>query len=70
MGGIADFIENKYVLEDLEYLPELNGCNFSSLERVYQRRLLETSFTIKVIGGNVSYNYKTSILKRIEHYNK
>ena len=42
-------IENRFALEDLTFLPELEGLKFSQLPRHYQRKLGETELFVCLI---------------------
>lgn len=50
--NIKDFIENKFSLENLKFLTELNGFYFSDLEPKFQRCFLRETLLFKKIIFN------------------
>jgi hypothetical protein len=62
---IKAFMNNKLVLQDLEYLADCEGKTFSTLLPKYQRRLEDTQFTFNIIAPTTPISVKTEIFKRL-----
>lgn len=55
----------RLVLQDLEYLTDLNGNTFDDLPRPFQRRIEETMLTVHLIDKGTPEEAKLNIFKRL-----
>jgi len=62
---IFKFINNEFKLSNLEYLQNLKGKNFKSLDRKFQRRILECQLQCNKIRPNTPSNIAFNIFQRI-----
>lgn len=63
---IHEFLENKFALKNLEYLPKSFERKFAKdLERKYLRRIEQTQVVVNIIEKNSPPNLKFDIFKRI-----
>ena len=69
IGNIFDYMENKFQLSGMEYLPELNGKKFFELERKYQRRIEDCSLHCVMIRPNTPENIAINIYDRFKILN-
>ena len=66
LSTIRDFLEDKFSLEDLYYLPgQLEGKNYSQLGRGFQRTIEEYDIIVFRIGKNTPTEVKYKIFKNI-----
>jgi hypothetical protein len=62
---IKQFYEDGFVLENLEYLIELNGKSYNTLERRYQRSFEEREITMYIVYPGTPKEVKYSIFQRL-----
>lgn len=65
LSTIRNFIDGKFVLENLEFLHEFEGLTFSELTPTMQRRIEETEFVCYQIMPNTPSRVKFEIFRRI-----
>ena len=65
LKSIVSFISNKFELKDLEILVEFNGMKYNSMPKVFQRRLVQSKFTIYSINQGVPPDVRLSLIRRI-----
>jgi hypothetical protein len=58
-------VDRKLKLQGLEFLKELEGLNFDELDRIFQRRILETNITVIKIKKGTPRKVLTSLFHRI-----
>ncbi len=58
-------LDQKFVLCDLEYLMDYNGCTFNDLPRIYQRRIEEAQVAFYLVLPGTPPDVKYSLFKRI-----
>lgn len=71
ISAINDFVNEKYILTDLDYLPEIEKKSFSQLEQKYKRKITEYAIlayiiqkpTLKGITYKIFKTINTSALK-------
>lgn len=65
LTAIRRFADNKLVLEDLEYLPTLNGKSWEGLDAPHRRAFHQTQIFVHLIDATTPEDVKTNIFKRI-----
>lgn len=66
LSTIQRFVVDKRLkLKKMEFLNKLNDCSFDDLERVFQRRILETNITVFKIKKGTPKKVLTSLFHRI-----
>jgi len=65
LNALKEFISNKFELNHLEFLVELDTFYYSSLPKNIQRRLLQSKFTVYSINQGVSPEVRLSLIRRI-----
>lgn len=59
------FIDNEFKLTNLEYLKDLNGCNWKSLDRKYQRKIEKYALLCNLIRPGTPSTVASNIFQRI-----
>lgn len=67
-NAIADYLEDKFALK-AKYLTELDGKKFSEISRMYQRRIEETSVSVKFMQYG-DEQHMNMLFYFVEHYTK
>lgn len=67
-NAIADYMEDKFTLK-AKYLSNLDGKKFSEISRMYQRRIEETSVSVKYMQYG-DEQHKNMMFDFIDHYTR
>ena len=62
---ISEFCNNRFQLQNLEYLTEYMGMTFAQLDRKYQRRIEDTQLSINILDSRCPDKIKFDVFRRI-----
>lgn len=65
LSAVNDFVNNRYQLTALDYLPELEGKKFADLERIHQRNIEEFEIFACIIEKETPIAVKYKVFKNI-----
>lgn len=65
LSAVYDFINNKFALQKLDYLPELEGKLFGQLERIHQRNIEEFEVFACIVEKETPIAVKYKVFKNI-----
>jgi hypothetical protein len=65
LSAVNDFINNRYLLTGLDYLPELENKSFNDLDRIYQRNIEEFEIFAYIVQKGTPKNITYKIFKNI-----
>ncbi len=65
LSAVNDFVNDKFSLIELDYLPELVGKTFSQLDRIHQRNIEEFEIFACIIEKDTPISVKYKVFKNI-----
>src|ERR1035441_3050635 len=65
LGTLVNFIDDKLKLKDLELLPKLNGFKYSDLQKIRQKKFLNTTIRMITLSDKSDEDIRLIMFERI-----